>query len=371
MGEDASLATAATAARAFARGAAVGPLSPLGSGLIHSTFAAPVAGPDARELVIQQLNTEVFRDPDALMQNLVRITQHLRRSARASGDIDVARHVLEVVETAEREPLFRDADGGVWRAFPRIAGGTEIGTSRDPKRLRSAASAFARYARDLGDLPGPPLHETLPNFHDFAARRRAFDAAVARDAQRRAGDAQAEIDALRRTVDTLEHALPAATLAALPQRVAHHDCKLDNLLFDAATGEALCVLDLDTTMPGSWLSDFGELVRSATSGSAGEAGGDAVRFDVDAFAALARGYLEAVGDQLTDTERTALPLAGAHMAVMNALRFATDHLEGDVYFRLFRPGQNLERARSQRRLAAKMLANIDALRARFETTASP
>ncbi|MBW2269838.1 MAG: phosphotransferase [Deltaproteobacteria bacterium] len=365
MRESGSLAAANAAARAFAGPAPVGALAPLGSGLIHQTFAAPLGGAPAHELVLQRLNTKIFAQPHALMRNLERITEHLRESRRAEGSSDLARRVLEVLHTSDGSALFEDAEGGLWRAFPRIVDGVALGSNRDPARLTSAARAFGDYAQRLATLPGPPLLETLPHFHDFARRRRAFDAAVAADPHSRAADAGAVLDALRRACEALERALPEATVDALPRRIAHHDCKLDNLLFDVRSGEALCVLDLDTSMPGRLLSDFGELVRSATTSGADESDASSVRFDQDAFSALACGYLRELANTLTPAERETLPLAGARMALMNAVRFATDHLEGDIYFRLLQPGQNLERARTQLALTEAMLAAEDELRERL------
>ena len=172
------------------------------------------------------------------------------------------------------------------------------------------------------------------------------------------------LDALRAAGEQLESALPLAAVSALPLRVAHHDCKLDNLLFDADTGAALCVLDLDTSMPGRLLSDFGELVRSSTGGRAGKASAEGVSLDLNAFDALAAGYLGELAETLSADERETLPLAGAHMALMNALRFAADHLAGDVYFRIFEPGENLARAASQTALGAAMLRAEGELRRR-------
>ncbi len=365
MGDGAAPASARAAARAFAGGREVVDLAPLGRGLIHATFAARLAGDGADEIVVQQLNTEIFQDPDALMQNLVRITAHLREHAGTPG---AATSVLHFRSTDDGALLFRDADGGAWRASDRILGAAP---PRDagPTTLRAAASAFAHYALALDDLPPPRLHVTIPAFHDFAARERRFEAVAREDRRGRGADCADELDALRGAVSRLERALPREQLAGLPQRIAHHDCKLDNLLVDERDGTARCVVDLDTTMPGSWLSDFGELVRSAAA-RGGEARTDGPAFDLAAFDALAEGYAGVLAHRLTPDEIEALPLAGAHLALMNALRFATDHLEGDVYFRIFEPGQNRARAHAQRRLAEAMLARADELRAHFAAALS-
>lgn len=364
------LAHAGEAAEAFARGAPVTGLDALGAGLIHRTFAVQLTGSQPRQLVLQRLNTEIFAAPDALMQNLLRITEHLAGQLRSEGRDDVARRVLSVARTEEGAALHRDAEGGCWRAFPRIEGGVPLPNTRNLAQLTAAAAAFGDFARRLAELPGPPLAETLPGFHDFPRRAAACEDAAARDPHGRAAQASTALERLRAARAELERWLPAADVASLPLRVAHHDCKLDNLLFDATSGKALCVVDLDTTMPGTLLSDFGELVRSATGGGRDESESGQPQLDLRVFDALARGYLGAAGSLLEDAELRAFPLAGAHLALMNAMRFLTDHLEGDVYFRLFRPGQNLARAETQLALAEQVLARREALSAILER-ASP
>lgn len=354
--------SAKEAARAFAGGAEVGAVTELGHGLIHGTYAAELAGGPGAGIVVQSLDTGIFRDPEALMRNVIRVTDHLR--AKALGATDPARHVLRYRTTTSGDSLFRDADGGTWRASDRIADALPPRGLAGPDALREAAAAFGNFARALHDLPAPPLSETIPGFHDFPSRFQAFERAVAADEHQRGATMREEIDALHAAARSLETALPEAQVAALPRRIAHHDCKLDNLLVDRVDGRPLCVIDLDTTMPGSWLSDFGELVRSASASGAGS-DADAARVDLDAFAALAAGFTGALGELLTPGEIDAFPIAGARLALMNALRFATDHLTGDVYFRTKQPGQNLARARAQRRLGEEMLSRAPALRDRL------
>lgn len=357
MGDPDPLAAAASAAGAFAAGSEPGQPTPLGRGLIHRTYAVHC---EDRELVLQRLNTEIFTDAVALAENVVRVTEHL---ARGETRPDPERRTLRALQTAEGRALHRDAGGGVWRAFDRIRDAEPAMPGLDPSALAAAATAFGDFARRLAELPAPPLHTTLAGFHDFARRRRAFEAAVAHDPLDRARDAADAIAGARDACVQLERVLPETEFSALPRRVAHHDCKLDNLLVDSASGEPLCVIDLDTTMPGTWLSDFGELVRSATAHAAEDAGHlHRVEIDLEAFDAIARGWLDATGPLLVDAERRALPLAGARLALMNGLRFLTDHLEGDVYFRSLRAGQNLDRGRTQTRLALALLARATELR---------
>jgi len=357
MGEPDPLEAAARAVRAFTAGDEPGVPTPLGRGHIHRTYAVRCGD---RDLVLQHLNTEIFTDPDALTENLLRVTEHLARGENRS---EPERRALKVVRAADGGALHRDTSGGVWRAFARIRDAESAVSVRDPSALAAAAAAYGEFARRVSELPGPPLHIILPGFHDFARRRRDFEDSVTRDPHGRASNAAEAIAAARDACTQLENVLPERELANLPRRVAHHDCKLDNLLVDSTSREPLCVIDLDTTMPGTWLSDFGELVRSAAT-SAPEDAADTRRVEVDleAFAALARGWLHATSPLLVDAELRALPLAGARLSLMNGLRFLTDHLEGDVYFPTSHGGQNLDRGRTQARLALALLASVADLR---------
>jgi Ser/Thr protein kinase RdoA (MazF antagonist) len=335
-----------------------------GSGHIHRTFVAryAAAGGPVR-LLHQRLNTQVFHDPEALMENLVRVTRHLREKLREGELPEAERRCLQLVAARDGRPYHVDAAGGVWRTFRFVEGTRGFETIESPAQAFEAARAFGAVAAMLADLPPPPLHATIPHFHDLGRRVEAFEAAVRRDACGRAATAGVEVEALRRRIADLERELAGLEAAALPRRVVHHDCKLNNLLFDRVSGEALCVIDLDTVMEGNLLSDFGELVRTGTCRAAEDEPDLArVRFDLALFEALARGYLAGIGKLLTERERRALPVAGRLFSLMNAVRFLTDHLSGDVYFQIHREAHNLDRARAQLRLAERMLEHADQVR---------
>lgn len=354
-------------AEAFDSGGAFIDARPLGRGLIHETWAARFETPSGRRsLVIQRLNSGVFGDPAPLMDNIVRITEHLRAKLAAEAVDDLDRRCLRVVRTRSGRPFHLDPVGEAWRAFDRIEASVTCERLTGPAQAEEAARAFGAFARRLADLPAPPLHATLPRFHDFAARVAALEDAASLDSRGRARSVRLELEALRARAGEIQQQLDSAGFDRLPRRVVHHDCKLDNLLFDSAGSKALCVVDLDTVMPGNLLSDFGELVRSSTNtGSEDAREPERVDFDLEIYAALARGYREGIGPLLSPAEHRALPLAGPLLSLMNGMRFLTDHLAGDVYFRIARPEQNLARARAQLRLATRMLANEDALRAVF------
>jgi Ser/Thr protein kinase RdoA (MazF antagonist) len=327
---------------------------PLKRGHIHDTFVASCetrAG--AARHVLQCLNTRVFREPEAVMENLLRVARHLRAALERAGAPDAGRRALRVLLARDGRPWHVDDEGRFWRCFPFIEGTVSHERPAHAAQAREAARAFGRFAASLRDLPAPPLRVTIPGFHDLSARRAALEEAAAADPRRRAASVGRELDAARALGDRIAGALDES---AQPRRVVHNDCKLNNLLFDAAGDEALCVVDLDTVMEGALLHDFGEIVRTATNPRPeDEPDPGAVRADLALHEALAAGYLEGARDLLGPAELAALPLAGARMACENAIRFLTDYLLGDVYFRIQRPSHNLDRHRSQARLAELLL----------------
>ena len=336
-------------------------------GHIHDTIVARCrssAGIGER-FVVQRVNASVFRDPDALTANVVRVTSHVRDALRARAVVDVARRCLDPVISPAGNALHRGRDGELWRAFPFIEGTHAIDTPESPEQAAAAARAFGGFVADLADLDPAQLAETIPHFHDLAWRCTALEAARHADPVGRAREVSAELAAVHRAADGLL-ATPELAPGALPRRVVHNDCKLNNLLLDDRSGEALCVVDLDTVMPGTVLFDFGELARTGACPAAeDEVDLARVRVDRELFTALAHGFVTGARGLLTATEVRALALAGPLMALENGVRFLTDHLEGDHYFRIARPGHNLDRARAQLRLAERMLEAEAELRAVF------
>lgn len=352
------------AAAAFRLAGPVREVVRFGTGHIHDTFSVTCnsrTGP--LRYVLQRINTRVFHDPDAVLENAELVTRTLRRELARRGVADLARHCLRCLETRAGALSHGDAHGGVWRGFDRIEGVRAFDTVDSPIRAHRAARAFGDFASLLADLDPRALRETLPGFHDFEARVAAFEEAVARDTAGRVALAARDIDAMRAARERLAGILPAVDLAALPLRAVHNDCKLNNVLFDEADGEALCVIDLDTVMPGSLLADFGDLVRTAACREPEDSRVlERVEAEPALYEALARGYLEGVASFVTAAERALLPLAGPLIALETGLRFLTDHLGGDVYFRTSRANHNQDRARTQLRLAERLLDDLDGAR---------
>ncbi|MFI5179820.1 MAG: phosphotransferase enzyme family protein [Thermoanaerobaculia bacterium] len=321
-------------------------LAPWGNGHINETWAVALEGGSARRAILQRINTEVFRDPEALMTNVTRVTRHL--TAKLAGAPDASRRALTLIPAKSGSDLHRDGEGRVFRAYSFIEGARSWDILTSPSQAREAAKAFGTFQRLLADLPPPRLFETIPRFHDTPQRLVRFREGVAMDTRNRAADVAQEIAFVEERT-TLAGSLSAAVQAGLlPERVTHNDTKLNNVLLDDVTGEGICVIDLDTVMPGLLLHDFGDMVRTAANPVAeDERDTSKVVASIPMFEALVRGYLEAMGRTLSAIERDRLVLSGKLLTYECGMRFLTDHLEGDVYFCIHREGQNLDRARTQ------------------------
>jgi len=327
-----------------------------GSGHIHDTFAVRCDGPGgSRRYVLQRINARVFREPVRVVENAVRVSEHLRRRLESSGAPDADRRSLHWCESHAGGPVHRDESGSVWRACDLIERTHTRDVVESPDEARAAGRAFGDFLAQVADLDPGSLHTVIPGFHDLAGYARRLDAAHAADARGRARACAEEVQAVRRALAELGSA--RAAHESLPRRVVHADCKVNNVLLDDRSGEGVCVIDLDTVMSGRSVDDFGQLARGAACTAAeDERDLSRVRFDLALFEALCEGFLAGCGSLLSPAERAALPQAPALSALEHAVRFLTDHLEGDVYFRVHRSGQNLDRARAQRRLLEAMRA---------------
>lgn len=302
-----------------------GSLQPLGEGLINDTFLAEVPDSQALKWVLQRINAEVFPDPGLVMDNVARVVRHVRRSHPEL--------VAGLVATAEGEDFFVDAEGDCWRLWEYVANAETLQEFATPGQSESAGQAFARLQNALADLPGPRLRTPIPGFMQMSHYLAALDAELGRQRtlQREAENARAFI--------AERHGL-AAELQQ-PTGYVHGDCKVNNLLF--RSNEACCVLDLDTVMYGHWGLDFGDLVRSGA-----DVGG---RFSLVLYEALARGF---VSELATPTDEHTLLVAPRYIGLMLGIRFLSDHLVGDRYFRVRQRGDNLTRALAQLDLVRQM-----------------
>ena len=321
-----------------------------GNGHINDTWCVTCGAKEAPvRYILQRINRNVFRNPAALMQNIERVTAHL--AAQVAGGPDSACRALTLIRTHGGRSWHVDSDGETWRAYRFIANAHTVESATSPEQAYQAARAFGRFQQQLASLPAPRLNATIPDFHHTPKRFAALQQAIAADAHNRAVLAAPEIDfALARQ--------PIANVlltANLPERITHNDTKLNNVMLDDATGEGICVIDLDTVMPGLALYDFGDMVRT-TSNPAAEDEQDLsnVMMQMAFFEALVRGYLEAAGGFLTHAEKKHLAVAGKLLTFEQGVRFLADYLAGDTYYKVHREGHNLDRCRTQFKLVESM-----------------
>jgi Ser/Thr protein kinase RdoA (MazF antagonist) len=317
---------------------------PWGSGHINDTYLATYRrNGSVVRYIHQRINHHIFRNPEAMMDNIARVTAHLQKKLGAKA----ARHALTLVLTRDGKSFHRDGDGNYWRTFTCIEGARSHDTIQTPRQAREAARAFGEFQRLLADMPAPRLQETIPDFHHTPKRFAALERVIEADVAKRAAHAKAEIKF------ALKHKplCDALLSAGLPERVTHNDTKINNVLLDEQTNEAVCVIDLDTVMPGLALYDFGDMVRTATCRAAeDERDLGKIHMELELFEALAQGYLASAGDFLTRGERAKLVVSGKLITFEIGVRFLTDYLQGDVYFKVHRDGHNLDRCRTQFKL---------------------
>ncbi|MCG6923288.1 MAG: aminoglycoside phosphotransferase family protein [Acidobacteria bacterium] len=355
------MSPAAAIADRFAVDGRLVSLEPKPGGHINDSWLGVWDGPHGRRrCLLQHINRFVFRRPEEVMANMVRLTRHVSAHLTRESAPEPERRVLRLVPSRDGGTHHRESDGEVWRLLDWIEGTRSTERATTSAEARAAAGAFGRFLRQLADLPGPPLHETIPGFHDTPKRLRALERAVAADAVGRVAGAGPEIEAAldRRA---LSRALAdRASRGELVRRPTHNDAKIANVLFDTSTGEPLCVVDLDTVMPGIALHDFGDMVRSMVADAAeDEPDPSRITLRVPVFEALARGFIEAMGADLSPLERSLLPTGACVITFEQAARFLTDHLEGDRYYPVTHPDHNLERTRTQLRLL-QLLEDHDA-----------
>ncbi|MBR3085487.1 MAG: phosphotransferase [Kiritimatiellae bacterium] len=339
-------------------------VAPYGTGHINETFRATFdqAGTPVR-YTLQRINTSIFKDAAALMENVRRVTEHSR--ARLAGAPDATRRALTLVPALDGGYLHTDGDGNAWRCYLFIEKTHTVDLVDSEKSAYEAARAFARFQGLLADMPGGRLNETIPDFHNTPKRYAAFHAALEADALGRAAGATPEIDFVLSQEGIAGSLVEMMASGAMPERPTHNDTKINNVLLDDATGEGICVIDLDTLMPGSALYDFGDMVRSATINVEEDSPdwrGVVCRPEI--FKALADGFC--AGGFLTEAEKGNLALGGALMTLECGVRFLTDYLEGDHYFRIHRPAHNLDRCRTQFALVRSILAQRDELQGYVE-----
>ncbi|MCF7853748.1 MAG: aminoglycoside phosphotransferase family protein [Candidatus Pacebacteria bacterium] len=324
-------------------------MAPYGDGHINDTYASVFdqAGTTVR-YIHQRVNRQVFRNTAGLMENIQRVTAYQRHKLQETGCTDASRRALTLVPTRDGKSYWTDDNGDVWRTYLFIEKAATYNSLTGSGQAYQAARAFGEFQRAVSDLSGPRLHETIPQFHDTEKRFRDLMEAVEADAMNRAKDVAPEIAFANERAGIVCLVNDRLADGRLPERVTHNDTKINNVMLDDASGEGVCVIDLDTVMPGSALFDFGDMVRTSTCPCREDTAdlNEVVVHDA-MFEALVKGYLAGAGDFLTDEEIALLAFSGRLITFEIGLRFLTDYLEGDTYFRTHRPAQNVDRCRVQ------------------------
>jgi hypothetical protein len=335
--------------------------SPYGFGHINDTCAARFrkANGVVHRYILQQINHNVFKNPEKLMQNVEKVTTHLRKKIiAASGDPE--RETLNLIPTVGEETFYRTPGGNYWRAYTFIEGAQTYEVVENLDHVYNASKAFGKFQRLLSDFPAGQLYETIPNFHHTGKRFEAFVEAVGRDVKNRAQFVKAEIEFVEGRAEDTSVLVDLLERGELPERVTHNDTKFNNVMIDDRTGEGVCVIDLDTVMPGLSLYDFGDSVRSGANPAAeDERDLSKVCIDLELFDRFAHGYLDAARDFLTPIEVDYLPFSAKLMTFECGMRFLADHLSGDVYFRIHRENHNLDRCRTQFKMVRDMEEKFD------------
>ena len=335
---------------------------PYGNGHINDTFLVV----SDKRYILQGINTAVFPNPDELMENIIGVTEHIRNKAT----VDKERATLVIIPTLEKKNHFSDSHGKYWRMFEFTERTVTFEVVEKPEDFYNCAVAFGKFQRALADYPAHTLHETIVNFHNTPVRYQNLMRAAEKNVCGRLAEVTTELEfakARREFCNILED---AHAKGELPLRVTHNDTKLNNILFDEKTSAPVCVIDLDTVMPGYSVNDFGDSIRfGANTANEASTSFENVKLDLELFEAYTKGFLEGCGGALTEKEIELLPVGAIMMTLECGMRFLTDYLEGDVYFKIHHPTQNIDRARNQFALVADMEKKMDDMKAIVEKLA--
>ncbi len=345
---------------AFAFDGKVVESKPFGNGHINETLL--VETDKGSQYILQKINTYVFTNPQELMENVFNVTEFLKKRLVEQGG-DPNRETLTFIQTKDGK-LYYDGEEGAWRAYRFQHELMALNAARTPKDFYASGKAFGHFQALLNDYPADTLFETIPHFHDTPSRFKQLHEAIEKDAAGRAASVQEEIEfALAREKDA-SLVMDLQAQGVLPLRVTHNDTKLNNVLLDPETGDGVCVIDLDTIMPGQAIFDFGDSIRfGASTAAEDEKDLDKVQMDLELFEAYTKGFLEGCNNVLSPTEKDLLPTGAWMMTLECGIRFLADYLNGDVYFKTTYAEQNLDRAHTQFKLVEEMEQKQDQMQA--------
>ena len=339
-----------------------------GSGHINDTYCL-TCEKDGRQIhyILQRINHQVFKNPPAMMENIRRVTNHIRRKLQEQQNKLASRQLI-VIDTKDGADFYQDNRGNYWRVYNRIENAITYDTIESPELAYEAARMFGRFAAFLTDLPGPTLHETIPDFHTTPKRFKTFREVLRQDPCNRAKNAGAEIDFVLQNAGICDVLLNHAGKGEIPVRITHNDTKINNVLLDEKTHKGVCVIDLDTVMPGLSLYDFGDMVRTATNpAEEDERDLSKVSMRMPIFEMLLKGFAEEIHEFLTPTEKKHMSFAGKLITFEQMIRFLADHLAGDIYYKIHREGHNLDRCRTQMKMVRSITDQEEQMNALAES----
>ena len=327
---------------------------PYGDGHINSTYICP-------PYILQKINTEVFKNPVELMENVENVTEHIKKKLKAAGR-DESRETLTIVKTTQGKNFCQSGDE-YFRVYKFIDNAYTMNSPKNPEMLESAAAAIGDFQSMLADFPAETLHETIVDFHNTPARIAQLKSAIDKNLSGRLSEVSPEVDFALLRADSMALVVDGIADGSVPLRVSHNDTKLNNIMFDNDTDKGICVIDLDTVMPGSFLYDYGDFLRfAASTAPEDEKDLSKVHFDMDVFRTFTKGYLSAAGKTLTENEIELMPYSIRLMTYECGIRFLADHINGDIYFGKHYEGQNLDRARTQFKLVSEIESKTEEMK---------
>lgn len=336
-------------------------INPYGSGHINDTFHIVNVNPELPDYLLQRINSHVFENVAVLINNIKIVTHHIREKLMAMPDADPNQQVLTLIETRTNDCYYQDQEGNYWRMYLFLKNTLSYDMVTTFNQAKEGGKAFGRFQALISDLNADLLGETIPDFHNIEKRLQKFKHILHADPLGRSVDVAPEIDFVLKRQEDMCGILNLGRAGKLPLRITHNDTKFNNVLLDEQ-GNAQCVIDLDTVMPGYIAYDFGDAIRSIVNTAAeDEADITKINIDVNLYKAFAKGFLGETATVLTDYEINSLTMGTLLLPYMIGLRFLTDYLEGDVYFKTQLPNHNLQRARAQFQLLRKLEEHVEEL----------
>lgn len=337
----------------------VAEIKPFGNGHINDTFLVLTRETGIPGYILQRKNHNVFKNVDGMMENIIRVTNHIRQTLEQEGCPDINRKVITHLPASDGKFYYRDPSGQFWVLMLFIEGCKNYEKIEKPEQACLAGKAFGHFQKQLDNLHGEPLNETIANFHNIEFRLENFQKAIKINYNNRVGETSEEICFALSLANEMKTLLAGYRGGYLPLRITHNDTKINNILFDQH-GQILCIIDLDTVMPGLVHYDFGDAIRTAANtAEEDEPDLSLISVNLAIFEAFTKGFLEELRGTLSDEEKKLLAHSAKFMAYIMGLRFLTDYLEGDVYYKINHPQHNIQRARAQFKLVNELAENME------------